>query len=298
MGNAISVSTPDRITRGSITFDPAPSDLSAYRTGAGFALSLPMTVTLGLNNRNDPCPHVSHIRATLSYQTESGGICKVGRASTNESFVAGTPHSTTPGELVWTEPLASLAYYEKLRGGKPPRLKIELRGELCFLVPRQLGPHRLRTEPYEIFGDAEVTYPIHVWANMLRQLGVAEVILLEVPLRSDAPTGWDGVWRALQDARSALDRGGETGWRDCVVAVRRALEEWGKIEEERMWPNWKGPTREERDEWSKRERLDGLRWHLHQCAHLAPHSDARDWTREDAILLLSTLSGLLAVKKP
>jgi len=35
-----------------------------------------------------------------------------------------------------------------------------------------------------------------------------------------------------------------------------------------------------------------------QSAHLGPHTPAEEWTRDDALLLLSTLSALLAERKP
>jgi hypothetical protein len=83
-----------------------------------------------------------------------------------------------------------------------------------------------------------------------------------------------------------------------VAAVRLALEKWQGIEKEDMGPGWKAPSMIERKDRTKRQRLDNVRWHLYQCAHLGPHSSAEDWTRDDAVLLLSTLAALLAERKP
>jgi hypothetical protein len=76
------------------------------------------------------------------------------------------------------------------------------------------------------------------------------------------------------------------------VKVRHALELWNGLEPERKLlagQDVKGRTRE--------ERLDGLRWHLHQCAHLAAHPGG-GWSRDEALLMLSTLSAMLALRRP
>jgi hypothetical protein len=99
------------------------------------------------------------------------------------------------------------------------------------------------------------------------------------------------VWHALRDARDSFDTGGSTGWKNCVTAVRLALEEWRKIEQED-----KGLA--DTQARTKIQRIDNLRWHLIQLAHYAAHTKADEWTRDDALLALSTLSALLAVRKP
>ena len=98
------------------------------------------------------------------------------------------------------------------------------------------------------------------------------------------------------EARDAFEQGGTTGWKTCGAAVRRALEKWVQIEDKE--PGWKPPNKEERENRTKRQRLYILRWHLLQLAHLAVHSSADEWSRDDALLMLSTLSALLAERKP
>jgi hypothetical protein len=100
------------------------------------------------------------------------------------------------------------------------------------------------------------------------------------------------------EAGDSFEQGGTTGWKGCVVAVRLTLEKWQKIEPEQHGPGWKSPAPADRQARTWRERLDNVRWHLLQCAHDAAHSAADEWTRDDAILMLATLSSLLAERKP
>ncbi len=130
------------------------------------------------------------------------------------------------------------------------------------------------------------------------RLGTAENVLVEIPLPGSPSLDWDEVWKALIDARNAFEQGGSTGWKGCVTSVRLALERWQQIEKEDMGPGWKAPSMQERKDRTKKQRTDNLRWHLYQCAHLGAHSSADEWTRDDALLLLSTLSALLAERKP
>jgi hypothetical protein len=133
---------------------------------------------------------------------------------------------------------------------------------------------------------------------MLRKLGIAENVLVEVPLPGSPSPNWAGVWRGLIDARNAFEQGGSTGWKGCVTGVRLALEKWQQLEPEDKGPGWVSPSRSDREARTKKQRLDNLRWHLLQVAHLGAHTGAEDWTRDDALLMLSTLSVLLAERKP
>jgi hypothetical protein len=126
---------------------------------------------------------------------------------------------------------------------------------------------------------------------MLREVNLRDTVLVEIPFQSDPPSGWEAVWQALQDARDSFDTGGSTGWKNCVTAVRLALDEWRRIE-----PEDKGPA--DPQDRTKAHRTENLRWHLIQLAHYAAHTRADEWTRDDALLALSTLSALLAVRRP
>jgi hypothetical protein len=132
------------------------------------------------------------------------------------------------------------------------------------------------------------------WIEQLRRIGLVENILVEIPVTSSPPSPWDGVWQALAEARDAFEKGGTTGWKSCIVACRLALEEWQKIENADMGPGWNRPPIQDLQQRTKAQRIDNIRWHLMQVAHYSAHSHADKWEREDAILLLATLSALLA----
>lgn len=264
---------------GSITLE-SPNHLEAHRTAGGFRLHLPITVRLGMEKGATTRPLLTNLRANLLYEQKSGVLHHLGQAQCNFVFTASAPEGAGYGELIWWDSLAALAHYERLRAGTPARIKVKTN-------------RWLRTEPFFIGGDAEVQYHQHVWLGMLRQIGAADNVLVEVPLPGIAPDGWNVVWQELVEARNAFEQGRETGWSQCVVKVRTALEAWKKIEPEKQ-PLPAGA----KEDWTKKDRLDGLRWQLHECCHPAAHMRSGPWSRDEALLMLSTLSALLAARNP
>lgn len=293
---------------GSVTFNENPQRLYAERTADGFRLQFPITISLRSVPQGEPLPTVSNFRGVIYAGEDSGPHIQVGEMRMEEWHKGGI--YTDPehaGEhkredyMVWTGSLVQLTVYEKLRDGRQPKFQIRFTGELCFLLHDNLRRHMVRTEPQQFHhrhGDLRLTYPKEVWVEMLRGLGVAENVLIEIPLPGSPSPDWDTVWRGLVDARNAFEQGGSTGWKGCVTGVRLALEKWQQIEPEDKGPGWVPPSRVDREARTKKQRLDNLRWHLLQVAHLGAHTGAEDWTRDDALLMLSTLSVLLAERKP
>lgn len=298
MVNVVGVRDENQVTVGSITFEEAPQHLSAHRTTAGFDLHLPVTVHLRLDNSRDPCPMLSNISAVITAINDAGKAVTVGRALHYGWLTGQVKESHTQTALIWSDGLPALVAYERFRDGRRPQFKITLLAELCHLVPPSLAGRRWRTEPFPVNGEAEVSYPTEVWVKMLRDLGVSYPVVIEVPLPSSPPTPWDAVWRAVTEATTAFERGGETGWKGCISAVRLALDRWREIEAEEMGPGWKRPDADDLKKRTTGQRLDNIRWHLREYTHLAPHSGAEEFTRDDALLMLSTLSALLLVRKP
>lgn len=286
---------------GTITFDQ-PNSLAARRVGGGFAIDLPITVALAWQGGATPRPLLTNIGASLSYQTPEGVVQHLGYGACQEFFEAAIPSSGHSSVLVWTGDLPTLALYERARADRPSRLRFDVHTELCHLVPvsANVAPTapRVRTEPHRVFSSLEVDYPVHAWAGVLRELKVLDLVVIEVPLPATAPERLRAVWAEVGKARNAVAQGGEAGWTACVVHVRKALEAWDKIEDEKLWP----AKPEERKALSKRARLARLRWSLHQAAHPAVHIDDGNesdvWTREEAKFMLSTLCSLLAMREP
>jgi len=304
MGNVIDVFF-EGVQVGSITFEEAPRNLIAHRTAGGFALGMPFTVRLKMAGSGAPQPLLSDMSGGLFVQAGQGQIHHLGYARCDGYFLGSVPESRSSGHLLWTDSLPALAFYEEIRAGKPPQMRIDLRAEVCYLVPygdptspKPVPGRQIRTSPWHVTGTVDVIYPTEVWGQMLHALKVVDTVFVQVPLPSDPPSGWESVWREVATARDTFERGGETGWTACVVAIRRALEAWDAIEPEKMWPGWQRPSEAQREAWAKSDRLVGLRWHLHQAAHPAAHAGPEKWSRDDARLMLSTLSALLALRNP
>jgi len=295
---------------GTLTFDEAPRELTAKRTGVGFSLDIPTKIRLRLDGPDEPMPLLDAIRVTVSAPGPGGQPeFELGVATDSRFYEGAQGDMSIDGSLTWSGPLAALAQFEKLRDpNAAPRLSMTLRAAACWLIRQPPTPEvveqgvdlrsRLRTAPHSIYGTTLVTYPKETWNRMIRKLGVAETVFLEIPLPASPPSPWDKVWAHFVDARNYFEQGGETGWKASVAAAREALSEWQKIEKEDHGPGWVAPKPPERESRTKKQRLDALRWHLLQCAHLAPHTPAPEWTRDDAVLALTALAALLAHRKP
>jgi hypothetical protein len=55
-------------------------------------------------------------------------------------------------------------------------------------------------------------------------------VFVEIPLSAKRATPWDHVWKRLEAASANLALGGETGWKNCAIEVRQALDAWRKID--------------------------------------------------------------------
>ena len=305
MANVIEVIDEKRETVGSITFEQASEALTAFRRAAGFDLHLPMTVRLELRNRVDPCPMLSNLSAVITAIGDAQNLLTVGRAvgriGPQEWFVGQVKESRIGAALIWSDTIPALAAYERFRDGRLPRFKITIAAEFCYLIPPAIPGRtglKWRTEPFPVHGEAEVSYQTEVWIKMLRHLNVSHPVLLEIPLPSSPPKPWGAVWHAIAEASSSFERGGETGWKGCISAVRLALDRWREIEAEDMGPGWARPNGDDLRKRTTKQRLDNIRWHLREYTYLAPHSGAEEFARDDALLMLSTLSALLVVRKP
>lgn len=296
MTNVVDVRDERRARIGTITFNPSPDQLMAQRTAAGFELEFPITVALELKTTSDPQPLVTDLAARITAINDRQNGLFLGRARQDGWFTGAIPSSNAPTALVWAAPLAALGAHEKFRDGQSPRFRIGVLGQLSFLLPS--SGRRVRTEPKQVYGEVDITYPADVWIKAVRDVGVSEAILLEVPLPSSPPKPWDAVWKSVAEAATAFERGGETGWKGCISAVRLALDRWREIEVEDMGPGWNRPNGEELRKRTTKQRLDNVRWHLREYSHLAPHGAAEEFTRDDALLMLSSVAALLGVRKP
>lgn len=281
---------------GSVTFNEIPQRLQAERTADGFRLQLPITISFKRVPKGAPMPLLGNFRGII-YSVEDS--IHVGEIRMDEwhkgGFYTRPEHSReyeSQNYMLWSGSLAQLAVYEKIRDGRQPKFDIRFIGELCFLLPNVHQDHLVRTEPDQFYnrqGNLRVSYPKEAWVEMLRGLGIAENVLVEIPLPGHVSSDWDEVLRSLVEARKHFEQGGTTGWSSCILAVRQALEKWRDIEGVQT-----GPA--DHTKRTKRERLNNLRQALHQCTHIWVHKDD-EASRDDAILMLSTLSALLAERK-
>jgi hypothetical protein len=275
---------------GSVTFDQPETALSGSRTASGFRLYIPATVDLCSPQGSQSALLLENLRLTF---LSSGVEIGIGRYS---GVIRTTAHKL-PVSFVWDWTLPALAFYEQIRAGSEPDFSVLIAGEIRYVVPGD-GWKELCSIATGFSHHGSVRYSRETWTNMLRQLNLRDAVLVEIPFQSDPPNGWEPIWQALRDARNSFDAGGSTGWKNCVVSVRHALENWQSIEKEDQGPGWQRPATADLQTRTKAQRIDNIRWHLVQLAHYAAHTKADEWTRDDALLALSALSALISVRKP
>jgi hypothetical protein len=264
---------------------------SAGRTANGFRVQIPAVVTLSAPSESGLPLILENLRVVFSHDG-GGQQTEIGVASYSSTL--STPRREVPISLSWDWTLDAFAYYEQLRSGREAAFRLIVSGDIRYVLVDKNGSQTGR-EPFSIartfHQPGSVTYSQTIWTKMLRDLNLRDSVLVEIPFPSEPPTGWEPVWDALRDARDSFDRGGSTGWKGTATSVRLALEEWRKIEAED-----KGPT--DLHQRTKAQRTDNIRWQLMQLAHFAAHTKAEEWTRGDALLLLSSFCALIAVRKP
>jgi len=285
---------------GSISFVEHLNNLSATRTLEGFHIRLPVTVKFRFVRQNEPVPFIDALHGNLAAVNGQSRV-EIGKVSTDADLRGSWNRdgrgetSGTVADLHWRGGLQELAAFERLRAGSTPQFSLWMQGKLHYSHSMGGSGPRLCSEPQDLrinMGEIMLSYLSELWiTNVLRRIGAAENVVVEIPLPASPPAPWDGVWEALTTARAAFERGGSTGWNGCVFGVRLALERWRDIEK----PDTSQTDPKLR---TKRQRLDHLRQSLHQCTHSWVHGTADECSRDDAVLMLATLSSLLAERKP
>lgn len=268
--------------------------LSVSRTADGFVLQIPALLTLERPSETAYALLLENLTASFGFRNEQE-VVKLGDARCTSQLRSDCREQ--PIQLSWEWSLTALATYEALREGRVPGFDVTIAGNLRHVLPGDPGREPISVA-HPVYEHGQLTYSRDLWVRMLRDLNIRDAVVVEIPFTSDPPTAWEGVWSALEDARNAYDQGGTAGWKACIANVRHALEEWRSIEQEDQGPGWQRPPTGDLHDRTKVQRAENLRWHLLQFAHLAPHSKARDWDRDDALLALSTLTALLASRKP
>lgn len=245
------------------------------RTASGFRLQVPVTITLSLPS-NKTRLLLTNLKVTFVAIDDAGNQIEIGTATCPASFR--TPIKDAPVSLSWDWSLPAFAVYERFRAGKEPRFRLKISGDVQHVVPGDAGME-FGSMPTAFYQLTEIGYSQQVWIETIRGLNLRDFIVVEIPFSADPPTRWEPVWHALMDARDSFEKGGATGWKNSVVSVRHALEQWQKLEKEDQGPGWKGPPTDDLRNRTKEQRIDNIRWHLIQLAHFAAHTRAEEWTR-------------------
>lgn len=282
---------------GFIRFEESGEHLGCRRTATGFHITIPAYISLKLVPKDEPVPMISGLQGYIFAANSSGTTVDIGQVH-DEQWHKSSHWLEKPGgettkqmNLSWRGTFADLAVCEKVREGRSPQLQIQLRGELSYIISPARGDYGYRSEPKMFYEGVVISYPQEVWVSRLRYIGIFENVLVEVPLPGSPSGLWDEVWQCLITARDAFEQGGTAGWKTCVAEVRTGLERWNRIERVDT-----GPT--DLKERNKQERLDQMRTDLYSLSNYWLHNPADRCSRDDAVLVLSTFSALLAERNP
>lgn len=76
---------------------------------------------------------VSNLRGLIYAVDSSGRRFDLGEIRDDNHYTAAMSEYSPMLHLIWSSPLATMAYYERLRDGKEPSFYVAVSGELCFL---------------------------------------------------------------------------------------------------------------------------------------------------------------------
>ncbi len=271
------------VTAVAISF-PQASPLSAKRLVDGIALTIPA----GIEVVPKPAFQIANIRAIVSFDGTDVAVAN--------DYNIYASHGARSAALVASLPANVIRHIERIRAGGAITFTLQMHGEVSRLFEN--NAMIFGTAPQAFDFKTNVTYPRDTWVTMLNETGMGENVVVEVPLPPCPSDDWQPIWKALATARDSVKGGGDTAWKSAIVECRHALELWQKLEKEDHGPGWKAPTMIERNDRTRQQRLDNIRWDLLQCAHEAAHSPADKWTRDDAVLVLAALAALLRIRNP
>jgi hypothetical protein len=275
------------MSAGELFFPHAPPALRAEPISDGLALTFPMDVHVV---REDRMPFQLSIRAIVRH----GGM-EVGTAHDTNVYTYGKQ----TGALVARLPSHVVHGIESVRAGGAAVFDLHVQPDLYRVCPHDEGWLVLRPESQPEPKVIRVSYHKELWAQMLNATGFGENLVVEIPLPPSPPPPWDKVWTLLGQAKAAFLVGdNDTANTAVITKCRQALEAWRDVEEEKRGDGWPSPTVEQRRARTMKERIDVLRWDIHQIAHDVVHYASDSPTRADAVLVLSTLTSLLAKRRP
>lgn len=284
-----------------ITFNEPAEYLKITRSVSEFTVEIPIKIKFYTLQED-----LKHLRPTLNRlwgevfvsdkNNQNYSVGKILQLDFEHTF---RPNDEITSKIKWIGHVSNLAFFEKIRAGGTPEIQISAYGEYYYLVDIDARKTpRLRTESKTYWLNYHFKVSKDLWIDRLREIDFLENVLIEIPLPTNPGSPWEDVWKATVDARDAFEKGGTTAWKDSIVSCRLALEIWQKIEPEDKGPGWVSPSPADRRSRTKAQRLDNIRWHLLQLAHHSAHSLADNWTRDDALIMLSTLTALLAERNP
>ena len=201
------------------------------------------------------------------------------------------------GNLQLPLSFAALEALERLRQGDSPEFTVVLHGSVFV--------HNEQTKLYDVCRlqvDGSSEKPVHFrvdrdnWIQQMRNVSPMGSVLVEIPLAVERADPWCSVWERIENASANLAQGGDMGYKNCVIQVRQAIEEWRNIDDFKA-----GSSKDkDRNKKNKEERLFDMANDLFHYCSLSVHADEHrsSWTRSDAILALASICALLSVRNP
>jgi hypothetical protein len=171
---------------GSVAFDQPDKALGGVRTASGFRLHLPATIRFHPPQDESPLL-LENLQATLSASNVEIGVARYPDA-------LGSVTGKRPISFGWDGTVSALAFYEQLRAGREPEFSVTLSGDIRYLLPGQ-GWKEVCSIASTFHEPGVVRYSRAVWTSTLRQLNLRDAVLVEIPFKSDPPSGFEPIWR-------------------------------------------------------------------------------------------------------
>ena len=252
--------------------------------GAGFS-RLKFPLELKLDALANPQAYLTQFQADIAVTVPGQTPRSLGRAQPHASWTIGTLVQTQsqPFELWLDLSGEQLEAIERQRVGQ----RLEFRVDLTLQIHYQSALYPARADALFYVNESH-------WAEVLRQIGYFDQLIIAVELPVDAP---EQMRKAVQYVRAAHQHLIAGRYTDAVGVCRRAMESLHPFTDDATATAIRTAFAAARKKMTLGERAELVRLAVHHFAHPAHHEEpgkpAEVYSRQDALFVLSAAAGIV-----
>lgn len=308
---------------GDVRVSPTLDGLDLKRTLRGYSLEIPVSIKMvSMDAPNSdrvevtvPQRDANHPVATQSRQlagvlertfckldlrldpSRHDSVLPIATSELEQPVRAGRGESWQPVWFRFDLGVDDILRIETLRNSRDVSFGVHVTALAGWLVDSAFGWRSARCELALASSQSViVAVPAMVWTTLLRKYDLTSAFLVELP---KLPVSTGSPWTEIAECYAEAHRLFESGnWNQCVGEVRKCFDAWRTSDGSKSLAWTVPPTGVNPSTFDKTQRLEHLRYYALQFCHKGPHTPAKNWSRHDALLAMSLLTGLLNALSP